>query len=190
MYLLALSYSLVAESGNSSVMYSLQEQRLAEAQGGSVIVALDPGSVTGAYAALDATGSFVTCGDLPTTPLGGSGKLQLNSALCARLLSEIKPDLVIIERVGAFPGQGVSSSFRFGVSFGILLGIAGALHLPHLLISPAVWKKAMGLSREKDESRTLALQHYPEAAMFLERKKDHGRAEALLMCRYQFLKRQ
>ena len=150
-----------------------------------MIMAFDPGSVTGAYGVLDSDGNFVTCGDLPTTPFGGSGKIQVNSALLGKLVDEIKPDLAVVEWVNVMPKQGASSGFAFGVSFGIILGVLGGARIPYLLVTPGKWKKAMGLSKDKDSSRTLALRRWPNAGDYLALKKHHGRAESLLLAEYQ-----
>jgi crossover junction endodeoxyribonuclease RuvC len=155
-----------------------------------MMISFDPGSISGAYAVLDSAGKFVTCGDIPVSPLGGAGKGQINPALLAALLREIKPDLAVIERVNAFPGQGVSSGFRFGCAFVIILGVVAALKIPFLLVSPGPWKKAMGCAAHKDASRTIALQHFPEAAPHLKLKKHHGRGDALLLALYQYQRAQ
>ena len=115
---------------------------------------------------------------------------MVNPALLAALVRQVRPDLAVVERVGAMPGNGSVAMFRFGTAFGIILGVLAAAGVPFLLISPNVWKKAVGLSKDKDASRTMALQHYPDAALFLARKKDHGRAESLMLAHFQFSKRQ
>jgi crossover junction endodeoxyribonuclease RuvC len=148
-------------------------------------MAFDPGSVSGAYAVVDAQGRFVTVGDLPVSSLGGAGKSQVNPALLAKLIREIKPDLAVIEQVGAMPGNGTVAMFRFGQASGLIIGVIAALQIPWLLVSPHVWKKAAGLTGQpKDASRTKALALFPEAAPFLERKKDHNKADALLIAKY------
>lgn len=150
-----------------------------------MLIGLDPGSVSGSYGVLDDNGAFVCCGNLPTSPLGGAGKDQVNPALLANLLREIHPDLAVIERVGAMPGNGSVAMFRFGTAFGIILGVVAALKIPFLLVSPAAWKKGMGLiGQNKDAARTLALQKWPDAAQYLKLKKDHGRADSLLMAEW------
>lgn len=151
-----------------------------------MILGFDPGSTSGAYGVLDVEGKFVACGDLPVTPFGGNGKPQVNPALLGKLIAQINPHLAVVERVSAMPKQGSASGFTFGVAFGIILGSLGALKIPYLLVAPAKWKRVMGLSKEKDSSRTMALRKWPEAAEFLTLKKHHGRAEALLLCAYQF----
>lgn len=153
-----------------------------------MVIGIDPGSVSAAYGVLDSGGAYVVTGDLPVTPHGKAGKVQINGKLCADLLRAIAPNptesLVIVEAVGAMPKQGVSSMFRFGVSYGIILGVLGALGLPFLLVSPVKWKRAAGLGKVKDESRTLALRLWPDSAPMLTRKKDNNRSDALLLARY------
>ena len=93
--------------------------------------------------------------------------------------------LACLEAVGARPGQGVSSVFSFGHSFGTISGVLAALKVPMELITPGRWKKAFQLvGTEKEASRALAIQLYPQAAEWLARKKDHGRAEALWLARF------
>lgn len=90
---------------------------------------------------------------------------------------------VYIEKVGAMPGQGVTSMFNFGKGFGIWLGILAALKIPHTLITPQSWKKEMlhGMSKDKDVARLRACQLFPNLSEQLKRKKDIGRADALLI---------
>jgi crossover junction endodeoxyribonuclease RuvC len=79
------------------------------------------------------------------------------------------------------PRQGVSSSFRFGQAFGAIEGVLGALGVSLSYVTPATWKRALGLSSDKDEARLRAIQLYPAAAENLQRRKDIDRAEALLI---------
>jgi crossover junction endodeoxyribonuclease RuvC len=79
---------------------------------------------------------------------------------------------------------GIAASFRFGVAYGAVLGILGALTVPFHLVSPTVWKKHFHLSKDKDASRALALRRFPACAQHFERKKDHNRAEAALLALY------
>ena len=135
---------------------------------------------------------FLECGDLPTTPLGTKGRPQINVRLLAQLLSRIGGNnpaanlFAVVEQVQAMPKQGSSSGFRFGASFGIILGVLGALEIPYVLVHPSKWKKAMGLDANKDKARTMAIQRWPGASSYLTRKKDSGRAESLLLALYQF----
>ena len=136
-----------------------------------MIIAIDPGK-SGAVAFLNDAGKFWRVIDMPDAPILLVEELRLMAQPNRR---------VILEHVGAMPGQGVTSMFNFGVSFGITQGVIAALGLPMELVRPNVWKKAMGLSRDKEASRLKALQLFPEAAEVLKRKKDEGRAEALLL---------
>ena len=79
------------------------------------------------------------------------------------------------------PGQGVSSTFKFGVAVGIIQGVAGALRLPLIRVMPTQWKAFHKLSRDKEKSRELAIRKWPDLARYLQRKKDADRAEALLI---------
>jgi crossover junction endodeoxyribonuclease RuvC len=88
-----------------------------------------------------------------------------------------------VEIVHAMPKQGVSSSFNFGMSYGVALGVIGALKIPVVHVSPTKWKKYFGLSADKEEARALAISKWP-ASLHFRRKKDNGRAEAGLLALY------
>jgi crossover junction endodeoxyribonuclease RuvC len=92
-----------------------------------------------------------------------------------------KPDLVIVEKVNSMPGQGVASTFKFGQSYGALLGVFGALKLRIVHVTPAKWKRSMGLSSDKEMARAMAIDTWPSSCNLFKRKKDHGRAEACLL---------
>lgn len=147
-------------------------------------IGIDPG-LTGAIAILSDKNEFIAVHDMPVMPLSNS-KNQVNSAELAKIIKTYLSDeesSVILEKVNAMPGQGVSSMFSFGQSFGIILGVAGALSVPVTLVTPASWKKRAGLiGKEKDYARTLAQQLYPSAS--LSRKGDIGRADAILIARF------
>jgi crossover junction endodeoxyribonuclease RuvC len=89
---------------------------------------------------------------------------------------------VLIEEAQAMPGQGVRSTWTTGYGYGLWLGVLATLRLPHTRIRPVVWKKALGLGKDKEQARLRAMQLFPAAD--LRRKKDHGRAEALLLAWY------
>lgn len=108
---------------------------------------------------------------------------EINCAALADIIKTHAPDLAIIEQVGAMPKQGVSSTFKFGVAFGMARGVISALMVPQRYVTPAKWKRHYGLSAEKEKSRELAIQIWPASDVF-RRKKDHGRAEAALLARY------
>ena len=95
------------------------------------------------------------------------------------------PQFAIVEQVHAMPKQGVSSTFKFGRAYGTLIGVLGAEGIETHFVSPQRWKKEMGLSgKDKDAARQLAIERYPELTDRLHRKKDHGRADALLIGEY------
>jgi len=90
-------------------------------------------------------------------------------------------EIAIIEDVHAMPGQGVTSMFGFGVSKGLVIGMLHAFKCPVFTVPPAVWKGVYGLSSNKDASRALASKKFPNSSYLWTRKKDDGRAEALLL---------
>jgi crossover junction endodeoxyribonuclease RuvC len=96
------------------------------------------------------------------------------------------PDLAIVERVASMPGQGVSSTFKFGAAHGAVLGVLAALQIPTHLVSPTVWKRHFRLDRDKEKSRALALRVFAKLPEHFARKRDHGPAEAALLALYGF----
>ena len=140
------------------------------------ILGIDPG-INGAFASIYK--DDITLHDLPTA---GEGKHRIiATAVLAHQLKELAPTFAVMERVHAMPRQGVSSSFRFGQAFGAIEGVLGALGVSLSYVTPATWKRALGLSSDKDEARLRAIQLYPAAAENLQRRKDIDRAEALLI---------
>ena len=92
---------------------------------------------------------------------------------------------VVMEQVGAMPGQGSTSMFNFGEGVGIVKGVLGALQIPVRMVTPQRWKKSAGIAgRDKDAARSLAIQLHPEAAEYLRRRKDVGRADAIMIARF------
>jgi crossover junction endodeoxyribonuclease RuvC len=152
-------------------------------------IGIDPG-ITGAIAILEDSLRCVGIYDMPTMALGLKrwqvnapelGKILL--AVGLRYCSDKKEICVYLEQVNAMPGQGVTSMFNFGTSYGIVIGVAGALGLSLSLVRPNAWKKTAGLiGKPKDAARTLAQQLYPDVD--LAHKKDVGRADALLIARF------
>ena len=144
-------------------------------------IGIDPG-LTGAIAKVQ--GGNIEVWDMPTLEL--RKKRFVNAPMLADLISSIRtPECeVILERVSARPGQGVTSMFSFGTSCGIIQGIIAALHLPLTLVSPQEWRKQMGVPKGKDGSRQRVLELRPDLASKFSRKKDHGRADAVLMALY------
>lgn len=148
-----------------------------------IVVAIDPG-VNGAYAFLtDELEEPAFVGDLPV--VDGN----LDASALARLLGGLKIDTLVVERVNAMPGQGVSSMFKFGRAYGTILGVAAALGIETELVTPVQWKRAYALpGKDKEKARELATRLYPKLDG-LSRKKDHGRAEALLLARWWLTRR-
>jgi crossover junction endodeoxyribonuclease RuvC len=146
----------------------------------SYIFAIDPG-VNGAFAVLDWAGDYLGCGDLPRFDK------SLNAVELGKLVGGYAPEISVIERVGAMPGQGVTSMFNFGMSYGMCQGVLGGAGVPVLLVPPTVWKKRFGLlGKPKDAARELAVRKFPRASHCLTRKRDVGRADALLLAAYVF----
>ena len=146
---------------------------------------IDPGQ-TGAVAAL-ADGRLDRFVDMPTSPRKAGGH-QVSGAALATSLREIlaaHPGAYVIaalEQVNAMPNQGSSSGFRFGQSDGVVRGVLGALGVGFVEVPPQMWKRHLRLTGcDKDAARTLAIQRFPGAAATLARKKDIGRADALLI---------
>ena len=110
---------------------------------------------------------------------------SVNAALLTAWLVEWKPSHVYCEKSGPRPGEGCSSAYTAGRIMGTIEGVLAAIGISVTYISPNVWKKAMGLNgKDKSDSINRVLQLYPQVAPQLTRKKDHGRAEALLVCHY------
>ena len=153
------------------------------------IFGIDPG-LTGAIAVLDEK-KIVDVIDLPTMADGKKNKKQLNSANLSQYISskiiDINKTVVVVEQVNAMPGQGVTSMFNFGQSFGILKGICSAMQLPMYFVRPAKWKKYFNLiNSEKDASRTRAIEIFPYFSSQLSKKKDANKADAILIANYYY----
>lgn len=147
----------------------------------SVYIGIDPG-VTGAFAFYwpDEPQALVAF-DLPTV----AGEVDLNT-LRRKLASYLQPGdtpLAIVERVHAMPKQGVSSTFKFGAAYGGCRGVLAGMDIPVSLVAPSVWKRHHGLPADKEAARAFALRLFPNTGHF-ERKKDHGKAEAVLIALY------
>ncbi len=152
-----------------------------------MIFGIDPG-VSGAISILQ-NKKVIEVYDMPTMIDGKKNKKQVNGSQLTNIFKE-KMDLnkeiaVVVEHVNAMPGQGVTSMFNFGQSFGVIKGVCSALSLPIYFIRPTKWKKHFNLiNTNKDASRTKAIQIYPEISSKLSRKKDSNRADAILIARY------
>ena len=151
------------------------------------IIGIDPG-LSGAIAILD-NAKVLNIFDIPVMSEGKKNKRQLNSALLVSLLKEnIKNNeevTVVVEQVNAMPGQGVTSMFNFGQTFGAIKGICAALGLPIFFVRPSKWKKHFELiNSSKDSSRTKVIEMYPNLCNQLSKKKDVNKSEAILIARF------
>lgn len=148
-----------------------------------LIAGIDPG-LHGAVAIV-AGGEVILLADLPTVQFSSARiKHRVDGAGLAALLQPFKVDMAIVEKVAARPGEAASGAFSFGYTSGVIAGVLGALRVPVTTVQPAVWKKALGLGQDKDLSRARALELFPGVADRLVRKKDHDRAEALLLAEW------
>ena len=93
--------------------------------------------------------------------------------------------MVVIEKVHSMPGQGVSSSFKFGTNYGQWQMALSALSVPYAEITPQRWRKILDSSvptkPSKEDLRQFALRRFPKATDFISKKRDEGRAEALII---------
>ncbi len=156
-----------------------------------LIIGIDPG-ISGSICFFE-DGKILDVLEMPTMTDGKKNKKQINGAqICNEISTKIggveKQNLrVIIEQVSAMPGQGVTSMFNFGQSFGILKGICSAMQLPMYFVRPAKWKKYFGLIKsEKDASRTKAIEMFPYFSSQLSKKKDSNKADAILIASFYY----
>ena len=149
----------------------------------SYVIGIDPG-ISGAISVFSLnTHNLLDVFDMPTLEVD-SGKTRKRhiSAVGLRDILVCHPtDHVVIEKVGAMPGQGVTSMFNFGRSAGIIEGVVAALCNPHTYVTPATWTKAVGRAAGKDASRMRAMELFPSKADLFKRAKDDGRADAALI---------
>ena len=151
------------------------------------IFGIDPG-LSGAIAVLE-NEVVLDIIDLPVMSEGKKNKRQLNSAQLSQYMSKnvenINKTSVVVEQVNAMPGQGVTSMFNFGQTFGAIKGISATLKLPIYFVRPSKWKKHFDLiNSSKDASRTKAIEIYPSLAEKLSKKKDVNKSDAILIGRF------
>ena len=156
-----------------------------------LIIGIDPG-ISGSICFFE-DGKIIDVLEMPTMTDGKKNKKQVNGAqiyneISTKIIGIEKQNLrVIIEQVSAMPGQGVTSMFNFGQSFGILKGICSAMQLPMYFVRPAKWKKYFGLIKsEKDASRTKAIEMFPYFSSQLSKKKDSNKADAILIASFYY----
>ena len=152
-----------------------------------IIIGIDPG-VSGAICILN-NGKISELYEMPTMIDGKKNKKQVNGAEITNifqkeLINETNSK-VIIEHVSAMPGQGVTSMFNFGQSFGVIKGICAALRLPLYFVRPTKWKKYFNLiNSQKDASRTKVIEIFPYISSKISKKKDVNKADAILIARF------
>ena len=152
-----------------------------------IIIGIDPG-VSGAICILT-DGKITEIYEMPTMIDGKKNKKQVNGAEVTNIINKElvneKDINVVIEHVSAMHGQGVTSMFNFGQSFGVLKGICAALKLPVHFIRPVKWKKHFNLiNTEKDASRTKVIEVFPYISSKISKKKDANKADAILIARF------
>ena len=156
-----------------------------------LIIGIDPG-ISGSICFLK-DGKISDVIEMPTMTEGKKNKRQVNgSQIYNEILKRINEAenqeiRVVIEQVSAMPGQGVTSMFNFGQSFGILKGLCSAMQLPMYFVRPAKWKKYFNLiNSEKDASRTRAIEIFPYFSSQLSKKKDSNKADAILIASFYY----
>ena len=155
------------------------------------IIGVDPG-ISGSICFFE-NGVILDVLEMPTMTDGKKNKKQVNGSQIFNEISKRTQKIdnknikVVIEQVSAMPGQGVTSMFNFGQSFGILKGICSGMQLPVFFVRPAKWKKYYNLiNSEKDASRTRAIEIFPYFSSQLSRKKDSNKADAILIASFFF----
>ena len=154
-----------------------------------LIIGIDPG-ISGAICFFK-DGKIIDVIEMPTMAEGKKNKKQVNGSqiyneISQRIKSIPKQEVsVVIEQVSAMPGQGVTSMFNFGQSFGVIKGICSAMQISMHLVRPTKWKKYFNLIKtEKDASRTKVIEIFPLISSKLSRKKDSNKADAILIASF------
>ena len=155
-----------------------------------LIIGIDPG-ISGSICFFK-DGRILEVIEMPVMTEGKKNKKQVNGAqiyneFLKRINKKDDEIRVVIEQVSAMPGQGVTSMFNFGQSFGILKGICSTMQLPMFFVRPAKWKKYFNLiNSQKDASRTRAIEIFPYFSSQLSKKKDSNKADAILIASFYY----
>jgi crossover junction endodeoxyribonuclease RuvC len=155
-----------------------------------LIIGIDPG-ISGSICFFE-DGKIIEVIEMPVMTEGKKNKKQVNGAqiyneFLKRINNKDDDIRVVIEQVSAMPGQGVTSMFNFGQSYGILKGICSAMQLPMFFVRPAKWKKYFNLiNSQKDASRTRAIEIFPYFSTQLSKKKDSNKADAILIASFYY----
>ena len=154
-----------------------------------LVIGIDPG-ISGSICFFQ-DGEIKDVVEMPTMIEGKKNKKQVNGSQIFNEISEKIKNMdkknikVVIEHVTAMPGQGVTSMFNFGQTFGAIKGICAAMSLPIFFVRPAKWKKHFDLiNSSKDASRTKAIEMYPLISDKLSKKKDVNKSDAILIARF------
>lgn len=152
-----------------------------------MIIGIDPG-LTGAVSVINPSGGLVNIFDMPISAKTNGKGNQINAGELSDFIDSADNKYLspiteaVIERVHAMPGQGVTSVFSFGRSLGVVEGILASKDIPIRWVTPQKWKKSFGLiGKDKDAARTLVIEKFPEKRELFKRKKDIGRADAVLI---------
>jgi crossover junction endodeoxyribonuclease RuvC len=154
-----------------------------------IVLGIDPG-LSGAIAEYDRSNVSALYGltvfEMPTVKVARNGKLkrELDLAKLADIIYNTTATVAYVERVGAMPGQGVTSMFSFGKSYGSILGILAAFKIPVVHVAPQTWRKHLSVRKGKDGSRMTASELLPKSAHIWPLVKDDGKAEASLIALY------
>lgn len=149
-----------------------------------LLIGIDPG-ISGAIAVVG--DGQVACIEMPSVEINGKRRVDpagLTVALTAVTASGNSIRMAVLEHVQGVQGTGATSAFSFGRSFGVVEGVLAALAIPHTLVRPQVWTKALGVSRDKGSHRAAASRLWPRHADLFARVKDDGRADAALLCHW------
>ena len=155
-----------------------------------LIIGIDPG-ISGSICFFE-DGKILEVIEMPVMTEGKKNKKQVNGAqiyneFLKRINKKDDEIRVVIEQVSAMPGQGVTSMFNFGQSYGILKGICSAMQLPMFFVRPTKWKKYFNLiNSQKDASRTRAIEIFPYFSIHLSKKKDSNKADAILIASFYY----
>ena len=156
-----------------------------------IIIGIDPG-IAGAICFFS-NGNVIDVIDMPSMAEGKKNKKQVNGRQIFNEIKMLKNNfpkenlIVVLEQVSAMPGQGVTSMFNFGQSFGIIKGICSAMEIPMFFVRPAKWKKYFNLiNSQKDASRTRAIEIFPYFSTQLSKKKDSNKADAILIASFYY----
>jgi crossover junction endodeoxyribonuclease RuvC len=150
-----------------------------------IFIGIDPG-LNGAIAFFDPAKGHLSVVDMPTFEVKRNNRVkrEVSAHGLANILMLAGVIEVVLERVGAMPGQGVTSVFSFGRSVGLIEGVLAAKKMPVSIITPQVWQKAAGVRGGKDGARQRACELFPAYAGLFARKKDDGRADAACIAWY------